>query len=412
MVLYNEEHKDGEEVGEVVRRDLIGNSKGKGRAGADLLLVVGTSLRVPGTKRMVREFSKAVHLRSAPPPQSEASSSSPTSTSSSSNLPSPRRTPVADDDAPITTIYLNLDFPVPTREWEGVFDVWIRGDAQSFANMVREEIEREDKAKEAAIERKRKREEMKEEAARADEERQRLLAEEIAAAEKSKKKGKAKQQVCVVPGKRKHASGLPTPVHSVKKRKAVVTPKRRSSPLKHHASPDPPYRPLYIRIPPRPRPTLFSEHELYTPLTPPSSQPQMMPEVVMKHPSLAHHWTTLHGIPTQEVTPPSSPLSPPPPTSPYATPSSPLTPCSSSGSSSPLTSLTPSAFPSPIRTPPYTPFAPLSHTTISPVICRRRPSLLGIPRQQHPDQYDQYGAHAHIHSPGNEDTEEHIVVDV
>ena len=180
VVLYNEMHKDGEEVGEVVRRDLVGNSKGKGRAGADLLLVVGTSLRVPGTKRMVREFSKAVHVRSQPM-HAEASTAS-TSSSSTSPLPSPRRTPTADEDAPIKTIYLNLDFPVPTREWEGVFDVWIRGDAQTFATIVQEEIEREEKAKVAAIERKRRREEMKEEAAR-EEERRREEAEMMAASQ-------------------------------------------------------------------------------------------------------------------------------------------------------------------------------------------------------------------------------------
>ncbi|KAJ3533352.1 hypothetical protein NM688_g7296 [Phlebia brevispora] len=189
VVLYNELHKDGEEVGEVVRRDLVGNSKGKGRAGADLLLVVGTSLRVPGTKRMVREFSKAVHSRYLPV-QNEASMSS---SSSTSPLPSPRRTPTADEDAPIKTIYLNLDFPVPTREWEGVFDVWICGDAQTFANVVQEEIEKEEKAKEAAIERKRRREEMKEEAAR-EEERQRLEAEVAAVAVSAKGKRKSKSQ--------------------------------------------------------------------------------------------------------------------------------------------------------------------------------------------------------------------------
>ncbi|OCH95458.1 DHS-like NAD/FAD-binding domain-containing protein [Obba rivulosa] len=157
VVLYNELHKDGEEVGDVVRRDLIGSSKGKGRAGADLLLVVGTSLRVPGTKRIVREFSKAVRSRS-----SNSSTSNGESTISTSGLatptPSPRRSPAGDEEAPIKTVYLNLDFPVPTREWEGVFDVWIRGDAQAFATMIREEIEKEDSAKEAAIERKRQRE--------------------------------------------------------------------------------------------------------------------------------------------------------------------------------------------------------------------------------------------------------------
>lgn len=147
VVLYNETHKNGEGVGEAVKKDLIGS---RGRSGADLLLVVGTSLRVPGTKRMVREFSKAVRSRgvivrddtglATPPRRSPASSSE-------------------DEGGAMKAVYLNLDFPVPTREWEGVFDAWIQGDAQEFAEMVRGEIGREVRAKEVAVERKRKREE-------------------------------------------------------------------------------------------------------------------------------------------------------------------------------------------------------------------------------------------------------------
>jgi hypothetical protein len=145
VVLYNEAHKDGEGVGEVTRKDLIGASKGKGRAGADLLLVVGTSLKVPGTKRIVREFAKAVHSRRI------------ASSKEGSPVPSPSKPP-GDDDPPIKTIYLNLDFPVPTREWEGVFDAWVQGDAQQFAQRVQSEMEKKAKAKEKAGQRKRQKE--------------------------------------------------------------------------------------------------------------------------------------------------------------------------------------------------------------------------------------------------------------
>jgi NAD-dependent histone deacetylase SIR2 len=54
---------------------------------------------------------------------------------------------------------LNFDFPGPTREWDGVFDVWLQGDAQNFADLLQEEIAKEAVEKEAALERKRKREE-------------------------------------------------------------------------------------------------------------------------------------------------------------------------------------------------------------------------------------------------------------
>lgn len=156
VVLYNELHKDGEVVGEVVRRDLIGGSKGKGRSGADVLLVVGTSLRVPGTKRIVREFSKAVRSRG-----SSSSKEFPDSTLTCAPIPSPspRQSESKDGCPPMRSIYLNLDFPVPAREWDGVFDVWVQGDAQSFAHILMDEIAKEAAAKEAVLERKRKREE-------------------------------------------------------------------------------------------------------------------------------------------------------------------------------------------------------------------------------------------------------------
>ena len=151
VVLYNEAHKDGEGVGEVVQKDLIGSSKGKGRSGADLLLVVGTSLRVPGTKRMVREFAKAVRARGAHTKDEPSGLATP--------APSPRRSPTADEEPIPRAVYINLDFPVPTREWEGVFDAWIQGDAQLFSTMLHAEIEKETKAKEMAVERKKKRRE-------------------------------------------------------------------------------------------------------------------------------------------------------------------------------------------------------------------------------------------------------------
>jgi len=149
-VLYNEEHKDGEGLGEMVRRDLMGS---KGRSGADLLLVVGTSLRIPGTKRMVREFSKAVKLRMA----KEKEDGTPTISASSTR--SSNCATVGEEQFPMKAVYLNLDFPVPTREWEGVFDVWLQGDVQHFAQLLRQELEMQAKVKELAVEKKRKRDE-------------------------------------------------------------------------------------------------------------------------------------------------------------------------------------------------------------------------------------------------------------
>jgi hypothetical protein len=208
VVLYNEEHKDGEGVGEVANKDLIG---GRGR-GADLLIVVGTSLRVPGTKRIVREFSKAVKARAeaareaarerAEEREKATTSSSrvylPTPSATPTSTPSPRRSPAVDDTpAPVTSIFLNLDFPVPTREWDGVFDVWLQGDAQKFAEAIEEEMEREERGKAHLEERRRRREkERAEKAERLEREREEKerLEREVAERAKVKKKCKEKQR--------------------------------------------------------------------------------------------------------------------------------------------------------------------------------------------------------------------------
>ncbi|KAH8196739.1 hypothetical protein TruAng_009094 [Truncatella angustata] len=55
IVLYGEEHPQSDLISPIVQHDLS--------IGPDLLLVLGTSLRVHGLKVMVREFAKAVHQK-------------------------------------------------------------------------------------------------------------------------------------------------------------------------------------------------------------------------------------------------------------------------------------------------------------------------------------------------------------
>ena len=314
VVLYNEDHKDGEEVGDVVRKDLMRSSKGKGRAGADLLLVVGTSLRVPGTKRIVREFSKAVRSRHAAmnTPADEPSTSAhglvtPT--------PSPRRSPAEDEEPPVRTIYLNLDFPVPTREWEGVFDVWIRGDAQEFARMVHEELEREEQAKEAVKERRRRKEEAAAEVARQAEEQERAQAaqgDRQGGSGQTKKAKKRKEQpssengekVQTQPAKKRKMGGPPlSPVsppsksrhkdHGKEKIKGTAKARRRDETLLPTPpnSEDDPQR-LVIKVPARlPRPEVVittpvkRNRQVYEPSSSPLSSPPSSPPVLSRVPS-------------------------------------------------------------------------------------------------------------------------------
>ncbi|KAH9889646.1 hypothetical protein F4778DRAFT_385410 [Xylariomycetidae sp. FL2044] len=55
IVLYGEEHPQSDLISPIVQHDLS--------AGPDLLLILGTSLRVHGLKTMVKEFAKAVHSK-------------------------------------------------------------------------------------------------------------------------------------------------------------------------------------------------------------------------------------------------------------------------------------------------------------------------------------------------------------
>ncbi|KAH7927906.1 DHS-like NAD/FAD-binding domain-containing protein [Leucogyrophana mollusca] len=230
VVLYNEMHKDGEGVGEIVRRDLMGSSKGKGRSGADLLLVVGTSLRVPGTKRMVREFAKAVRSRGSAPKDASIAPVNGLATPS----PSPCRSPVSQQEGhPIKSIYLNFEFPVPTREWEGVFDAWVQGDAQCFANILAEEIEKEAAAKEAATERKRKREE-----------------EAALAVQKRKVDTKTPRSSTPKRLRKQEASDTPT-ANPRKPRQARTSTASRSRKSALPDEPNPEKTKLILRIPPR-----------------------------------------------------------------------------------------------------------------------------------------------------------------
>jgi NAD-dependent SIR2 family protein deacetylase len=112
IVLYDEEHASGDVIAEAISRDLIsaGNT-----GGGVALLVVGTSLQIPSIKRTVHKFSKVLH-RMTTISASEASGSATSS--------------------PVQSIYLNLEFPSASREWEGVFDTWIQGDIQVFSRLL------------------------------------------------------------------------------------------------------------------------------------------------------------------------------------------------------------------------------------------------------------------------------------
>ncbi|KAG0639832.1 Sir2 family histone deacetylase Hst4 [Tuber brumale] len=93
IVLYNEFNPDAEAIGAVTKADL--------KSRPDCLIVVGTSLKVPGVRRIVREMCGVVQ-----------------------------------DYRGGMTVWINEDTPPMGRDFEGVFDLIVGGDCEKVAKMA------------------------------------------------------------------------------------------------------------------------------------------------------------------------------------------------------------------------------------------------------------------------------------
>ncbi|WVW85758.1 hypothetical protein I302_107796 [Kwoniella bestiolae CBS 10118] len=96
VILYGEEHPQGESIGSTMEKDL---------KNVDCLVVVGTSLNIPGVKRLVKEMSGAVHHRSKGKGGGKVT--------------------LINDEYPRT-------FPSSIEGGKGIFDYWIESDIQRF----------------------------------------------------------------------------------------------------------------------------------------------------------------------------------------------------------------------------------------------------------------------------------------
>ncbi|GLB35934.1 putative DHS-like NAD FAD-binding domain-containing protein [Lyophyllum shimeji] len=108
IVLYDEPHPLGDEIGAIQSADVSRKP--------DMLIIMGTSLKVHGLRKMVKDFAKTVH--------STASSSS-----SSTVQPSPGR-----------VIFVNKT--PPSSEWSGIIDCHIQGETDAWAEKVIEDWKR------------------------------------------------------------------------------------------------------------------------------------------------------------------------------------------------------------------------------------------------------------------------------
>jgi len=95
IVLYDEPHPLGDEIGQIQAADV--------RKGPDLLIIMGTSLKVHGLKKLVKEFAKVTHARKGP-------------------------------KTPGIVIFVNKT--PPGSEWDGVIDYHVEGDTDSWTEKV------------------------------------------------------------------------------------------------------------------------------------------------------------------------------------------------------------------------------------------------------------------------------------
>ncbi|CED84575.1 Sirtuin 5 and related class III sirtuins (SIR2 family) [Phaffia rhodozyma] len=104
IVLYDENHPNGDSIGSLQTHDLSKTP--------DLLLVLGTSLKVHGLKRLVKELSRSIH-----------------------SLPVTKARPHGGKGR---VVFVNKTEP-QGAEWKGVFDYWVKGDCDAFVSKVEEE---------------------------------------------------------------------------------------------------------------------------------------------------------------------------------------------------------------------------------------------------------------------------------
>lgn len=191
VVLYGEEHAQAGRVGEIAEKDLLKAAR------PDYLIVAGTTLKIPGVKKLVKELSKVVKAEKVTKNPSavavtgggeveetnsvkqevkdeektkkeydgddvlDVPASSQISTASSmaactADMPLPASQLLASSqsqsqpqssaasnpvEAPTKVIYVNFDAPTPETVWSKVFDTFVQGDVQAFASLVRQELE-------------------------------------------------------------------------------------------------------------------------------------------------------------------------------------------------------------------------------------------------------------------------------
>ena len=121
IVLYDEPHPLGDDIGSIETTDLSRKP--------DLLIIMGTSLKVYGLKKLVKEFAKVVHSTATPPPTANSSDSSATACTLTSPKPGKTKNFMKGK-----VIFVNKT--PPSSEWDGIIDYYIEGETDAWVERV------------------------------------------------------------------------------------------------------------------------------------------------------------------------------------------------------------------------------------------------------------------------------------
>ncbi|EJU00021.1 DHS-like NAD/FAD-binding domain-containing protein [Dacryopinax primogenitus] len=120
IVLYDEPHPLGDEIGKMQAQDVA--------RGPDMLIIMGTSLKVHGLKRLVKDFASAVHARAQAAYVGKEDGSS-------GSVKAKKQNPMLGK-----VIFVNRT--PPPAEWNEVIDFHVQGETDTWVLRVEEEWRR------------------------------------------------------------------------------------------------------------------------------------------------------------------------------------------------------------------------------------------------------------------------------
>ncbi|KAF8426927.1 DHS-like NAD/FAD-binding domain-containing protein, partial [Tirmania nivea] len=120
IVLYGEEHPQGDVIGKITSADL--------KSGPDMMIIFGTSLKVHGLKRLVKEFAASIHARNAARKSSTSAEDVGKASTEEGGKPVKQEVP--------RVVFVNNQ-PAANSVWKDTIDAWVDMDCDEFVAEIK-----------------------------------------------------------------------------------------------------------------------------------------------------------------------------------------------------------------------------------------------------------------------------------